>query len=315
MNHFEKNILAIYKNKGKDWLEQLPQLVQEIATQWNLTDLKPFGNLTYNYILSGLHHAKPIILKIGHDHQELAQEVKTLEYFKSPYTVKVLKYQPGILLLEQAVPGNTLHSFFPDRDNESLTIACKLLQHLHTIPPSLKNSFPSLAERVALLDKKWNIPNKYLQKARVLKTQLLATASSSALLHGDFHHGNILQHNDSWIVIDPRAIVGDPAYEIAIFICNPPYELIALPQAEKYITQRVTLAAHLLSINPHRIQAWTFVHSVLAWAWSLEDERNVKEFEHLTNIRDPLTPRNLTIPSTFPIKIKTSHFQIKIVSL
>jgi streptomycin 6-kinase len=278
MNDFEKNLIAIHGEKGKQWLTTVPIFIKNLAHQWGLSNLKPVENLTYNYVLSGTRGTQPIVLKIGLDHKELEQEVKTLEFFKGPYAINILKYQTGALLLEQALPGTSLHSFFPEQESDSLEIACKLMQQLHHLPTPENDTFPSLADRVALLDKDWNIPERYLNKARILKTQLLATAPSSVLLHGDFHHGNILHHADSWIVIDPQAVLGDPTYEIAIFICNPFQKLIEFPDAKTLIMNRITLAAKKLAIDPARIQGWTFVHGVLSWAWSLEDGRNIEEF-------------------------------------
>ena len=288
MNEFEKNLIAKYGDRGKQWLATVPIFVKNLAHQWGLSNLKPVEDLTYNYVLSGFRGTQPIILKIGLDHQELEKEVKTLECFKGPYAVKILQYQTGAVLLEQALPGASLHSFFPEKDSHSLEIACDLMQQLHQLPPPKDSGFPSLADRVSVLDKSLDIPNNYLHKARALKTQLLATAPPSVLLHGDFHHGNILQHADSWIVIDPQAVMGDPTYELAIFICNPFQKLIESPDAQNIITCRIALAAEKLCIDPARIYRWTFVHSVLAWAWSLEDGRNIEEFARLTEILDTL---------------------------
>ncbi len=284
MNEFEKNMITRYGDHGKKWLADVPMFIQNLADQWGLSDLKPVENLTYNYVLSGVCGIQPIILKIGLDHKELEQEIKALEFFKGKYATSILHYQMGAVLLEQAAPGNSLHPFFPEKDSESLEIACKLMQQLHRIPAPAEGTFTSLAQRVVLLDKNWNIPDTYLEKARNLKTQLLATAPPSVLLHGDFHHGNILQHADSWIVIDPQAVMGEPAYEIAIFMCNPFQKLIESPDAHMIIERRIALAAKKLSIDPARIYGWTFVQSVLAWAWSLEDGRHIKEFERLTEI-------------------------------
>ncbi len=297
MNEFKKNMIEKYGDCGKKWLADVPLFIKNLAHQWELSDLKPVENLTYNYVLSGFRGTQPIILKIGLDHKELEKEMQTLECLKSPHTVPILNYQTGALLLEHALPGTSLHPFFPEQDNQSIEIACELMQQLHRLPTPTKNLFPSLADRVGLLDKDWDIPDNYLQKARTLKTKLLATASLSVLLHGDFHHGNILQHGDSWIVIDPQAVMGEAAYEIAIFICNPLYKLIEYPDSQSIIITRIALAAEKLSIDPTRIQGWTFVHSVLAWAWSLEDGRNIEEFARLTEILDTVGSIAITTQS------------------
>lgn len=42
------------------------------------------------------------------------------------------------------------------------------------------------------------------------------------LLDGDLHHFNILRaHRQPWLAIDPKGLVGDPAYEVGAFLYNP----------------------------------------------------------------------------------------------
>jgi streptomycin 6-kinase len=42
----------------------------------------------------------------------------------------------------------------------------------------------------------------------------LPSASRRVLLHGDFNPGNVLSWGDGrWAVIDPKPMIGDPAYD------------------------------------------------------------------------------------------------------
>lgn len=47
-------------------------------------------------------------------------------------------------------------------------------------------------------------------------------------LHGDLHHENILLGARGWVVIDPKGLVGDPAFEPSAYLRNP----LALMQSE-----------------------------------------------------------------------------------
>lgn len=51
MTTFHPNILNIYGEKVKAWLDALPQLVTAISSRLDLRDLKEVSNLTYNYVL------------------------------------------------------------------------------------------------------------------------------------------------------------------------------------------------------------------------------------------------------------------------
>ena len=78
MDNFTTNILNIYKDKGKKWLTDLPTIIKRLASEYNLSGLKPLSNLSYNYVLSGFLGNRPIILKLGLDNDALKQEASSL---------------------------------------------------------------------------------------------------------------------------------------------------------------------------------------------------------------------------------------------
>ena len=43
----------------------------------------------------------------------------------------------------------------------------------------------------------------------------------STLVHGDFHHHNLLRHGDRWLAIDPKPALGEPEYDVPPFLWNP----------------------------------------------------------------------------------------------
>ena len=45
--------------------------------------------------------------------------------------------------------------------------------------------------------------------------------SDTTLVHGDFHHHNLLSHGGSWVVIDPKPMVGEPEFDVPTFLWNP----------------------------------------------------------------------------------------------
>jgi streptomycin 6-kinase len=108
MSTFQSNILNIYGEKGKAWIDELPELISAISSRLDLRDLKEVANLTYNYVLSGLQGDNPIILKLGLDYEALTREAFALKFFARCGAVKVLAEDKGMLLLERAVPGSSL---------------------------------------------------------------------------------------------------------------------------------------------------------------------------------------------------------------
>lgn len=284
MNQLERNIINSYGTLGKQWLNTLAELMKQIEASYGLSNLKPVENLSYNYVLSGLQGSRPIMLKLGFDTTQLNQETIALNSFNGFGTISVLEANEGMLLLERAVPGMSLRRLFPEKDNEAIHIACKCLRRLHQAPIPHAHPFPNIKDWLMALDKDLGIPADHLQKARKLRDELLATAAPPVLLHGDLHHDNILKSGNHWVVIDPKGVIGEPAYEVAAFIRNPMPELLLHQNIDNIIQNRITECAKALKLSKQRIINWSYVQSVLAWAWALEDSHDDTYFRTLTEL-------------------------------
>lgn len=286
MKSLEKNIINLYGANGKHWLDNLPKLIVQVAETYRLSNLKPVNNLSYNYVLSGFQGSQPIILKLGLDIDGFKREAAALMAFSGFGVVQVLIENNGLLLLECAVPGVSLKSHFPENDDEAINITANVIKRLHKAPIPRTHAFPHIKDWLAALDKDWNIPAEYLQKARRLRDNLLKTSAKQVLLHGDLHHDNILQNGDDWAVIDPKGVIGEPTYEVAAFIRNPTPELLTRDNALSLINHRITRFAEFLELSERRIIDWCFVQAVLAWVWAEEDNYDTDYWEQITRISD-----------------------------
>lgn len=286
MTAFESNILSLYGEKGRQWLDHLPNLVTQLANTYGLSNLKPVDNLSYNYVLSGLQGPQPIILKLGFDIDGFKREAAALMAFSGFGVVEILSENNGLLLLECTVPGVSLKSYFPERDDEAINITANVIKRLHKAPIPSSHQFPHIKDWLEALDDDLEIPVQMLQKAREIRDQLLKKAAPHVLLHGDLHHDNILQNGNDWLVIDPKGVIGEPAYEVAAFIRNPMPELLNHVDAPNIIHNRVTCFAEALKLSERRIIDWCFVQAVLSWVWALEDGLDTSSSEQLTKIFD-----------------------------
>jgi streptomycin 6-kinase len=190
----------------------------------------------------------------------------------------------GMLLLQRAVPGISLKSYFPGQDDDAIQITCECLKRLHQAPIPNDACFPHVKDWLTALDKNISIPTAYLNKARKLRDELVATSTAPVLLHGDLHHDNILQNGNEWVAIDPKGVIGDSDYEIAAFIRNPIPELLTHDNPLSIIDNRITRCAEILKSSKERIIDWCYVQSVLAWAWTLEDNGDETYFKKLTEL-------------------------------
>jgi streptomycin 6-kinase len=286
MKTFEQNIINLYNENGKQWLDHLPNHVAQLANTYGLSNLKPVNNLSYNYVLSGFQGSQPIILKLGLDIDGLKREAAALMAFSGFGVVEILSENNGLLLLECASPGVSLKSYFPQNDDEAINITANMIKRLHQAPIPSTHAFPHIKDWLEALDGDLKIPAKTLQKTREIRDQLLITAAPDALLHGDLHHDNILLNGNNWVVIDPKGVIGEPAFEVAAFIRNPIPELLSPHDAKEIIQNRITGFAQLFELPTQRILDWCFVQAVLAWVWALDDGCDFSYFERMSKLLD-----------------------------
>ena len=261
----------MYNDEGKQWLDSLPEITNKIAKEHNLSGLTPVNNMTFNYVASGNQNDNPIILKIGMNGKALTKEASCLKAFAKHAVAEVIAHDDNMIIMQRAVPGRTLKDYFPDNDIDAIKILCESIKELHKASIPESHNFYHLSELFNTLDQKLDIPDEVLAKAKHLRDKLLSTTTEEVLLHGDLHHDNILKNGDSWLIIDPKGFIGDPAFEPAAYLCNPIPELLQENQPREIITNRINICSAELGVDSQRIADWLYVKSVLCWAWSLED--------------------------------------------
>ena len=281
MNELKKNIISIYNDEGKQWLDSLPEITAKIAKEHNLSGLTPVNNMSFNYVASGYQNENPIILKIGMNSKALAKEASCLKAFAKHAVAEVIADDDNMIIMQRALPGTTLKDYFPDNDIDASKIVCVIIKEIHKASIPKNHNFYDLRELFNTLDQKLDIPDQILAKAKHLRDKLLSTTTKEVLLHGDLHHDNILKNGDrpvdrslgagGWLVIDPKGFIGDPSFEPAAYLCNPIPELLQENQPHEIIEKRINICSAELGIDSKRIADWLYVKSVLCLAWSLED--------------------------------------------
>ena len=271
---FGENINGINVQQWQEWLNNLPNFVNQIADYWQLSNLQVLPNLSYNRVLSCIQNQKSVMLKICFCKKELQSEVNALQAFAGHGCINLLAYnvELGALLLQNVTPGTSLKTLFPNQDAQAVKIISNVITNLQCAPVPGHGEFQTVSDWLKTLEKNWDIPQKYIEKARNLSKQLLATTTKQVLLHGDLHHDNILLcEQTQWIAIDPKGVIGDPVYEVGASIRNPIPELLENSDAKNIIQNRINLFANLLNFDYKRIYDWSYVQAVLSACWAIED--------------------------------------------
>lgn len=277
---FIDNVTRVWGQEGTTWLKKLPALITFFSSRWQLEHVVHFENLSFNYVAKA--HSKllntPVVLKIGIPAHDFLNELKALEFYDGNGSVKLLASdgQKYGMLLAHIEPGTTLRSFFPEQDKTAVDYACSIMKKLHTrqLPSHVKfttiNNWFSLFNR---LEVPHDLQN-HVKRAHMIVDELQSSAQSHHLLHGDLHHDNILLNaSGNGIAIDPKGIIGEAAYDVGAFMCNPA-ELSSQPNVSEILAARLEQFSNILQINRTRLAKACYARIILSACWTVQAKGN-----------------------------------------
>ena len=274
---FRQNILDLHGAKGAEWLEDLPVLIKEIAENWSLVVGGFFPNLSFHFVAPCLcADGTKAVLKVGFNEPDsiVFSEAKMLELLQGNGAVKLLRFDKNrcALLLERLTPGEDLTALCRKNDEQATAIAIDVMKKISRV--SVKtNEFPDLKKWTASFRKAENtdFSQSHFQKAQRIFDELTG-ASESRLLHGDLHHQNILSaEREPYLVIDPKGIIGDIGFEIAVFLNNPRSWILTNPKRREILDKRIRQFAGDFEIEPLELRKWAYAEAVLSAWWTFED--------------------------------------------
>jgi streptomycin 6-kinase len=146
-------------------------------------------------------------------------------------------------------------------------------------PPPAEHAFPTVArwgQAFARLRSRFDggsgpLPAPVFSRAEALYAELLSSSSSDVVLHGDLHHDNILAAGDAgWLAIDPKGVIGDPAFEPASLLLNPP-GLENRASLDRLLARRIDILSEALGLEAERLRGWAEAKAVLSACWTIED--------------------------------------------
>jgi streptomycin 6-kinase len=278
-------MLSVHGERGAHWLHHLTQHVQLWASQWQFGIESVLPNPSFHFIAHvRLLDGTPAIFKSGPPDEGFVREFAALKHMIGPAVVKVLRGAPdkGVLLLESLQPGTSLSAdWCAIRDEQSTHIAAQLMPRVWKTVES-PHSFPDVLNWGRSLfewsQQKDPLPRdltpRMVDMAAKIYCDLANSMSIKVLLHGDLHHENILQHGEHWRVIDPKGLVGEPAFEAGAFVRNPMPQIAEESQLQKLLQRRLSIFADVWNCDYERLWGWSFSQAVLSAIWATEDEDN-----------------------------------------
>ncbi len=279
---FRQRISSTFDQDGRNWLANLPELLKSCEKRWRLRIDRAVNDLSYNYVAPATgEDGRQVILKLGVPNHELSREVMALREYNGRGSARLIDADPqaGIMLLERLTPGRMLSELCPDNDKEATRIAARVMRGLwrpavHDHPYQTVASWGEGLKRLRdhFQGGTGFFPTALVEEAEEIYQLHLATTETEVLLHGDLHHYNILSaEREPWLAIDPKGVVGDPAYEAGALLRNP-LDIFSWPDLGKIQSRRLDILAEELQIERQRLKDWAVAQIVLSAWWSFEDE-------------------------------------------
>ena len=269
------NQLRYHGEAGRRWLDQLPTLAQSIAGRWDLSLEPAFPNGFSDYVapVRKADHS-PAVLKLCFIDAEFFSQEAALRAYDGRAAVRLLKadLDSGALLLERLEPGESLSVLHDDA--AEMHVAAAVMQQLWQAKPGdagLLRLDPWLDEANlpdALPLHKRSMP--WVSKALARAAELIAELTDYRVLHGDLHHYNILSSQRGWLAIDPKGILGDPAWELAPLLFN---NLDAAGRDwPRVMRRRIDQLCDEIPLDRERAYALSAARCLQSRFWSLRDD-------------------------------------------
>lgn len=235
--------------------------------RWSLTaDGAPIRT-GYADLLPVLREGARAMLKIGRTPEE-RRGAALLDWYGGLGAVRVYDADGPALLMERPLATRSLVDLSRSGgDDEATRTLCATVNALHArreraLPPGLVPLdvwFRSLE----------SADHPSLARARAVARELLANARSPIPLHGDIHHGNVLDGaGRGWLAIDPKGLYGERAFDYANIFCNPDRETAT---ATGRLARRMDIVSEAAHLDRGRLLKWVVAYAGLSAAWCVED--------------------------------------------
>jgi streptomycin 6-kinase len=244
--------------------------------------------------LGALSGSNDVVLKMGVPNREMKSEMAALKLFNGEGACQLLEYDEERywMLLERLNPGVMLSTL--EDDEEATHIAAEVMKKIWR-PLGLDTS---REKHAGLLDQQEDyskfiklsdwfdglnnlrpmfnggtgpLNEKLVERVERSVKDFFVENHNPVLMHGDFHHFNILSSERGWLVIDPKGVIGPAGYEVGPLMINPWSDFSDGINIRLRVKRRLDILHEHLGFERERILEWSLAHAILSAWWGIED--------------------------------------------
>lgn len=227
----------------------LDRVAREVARAWNIRLGSRYAWARYSFAAPAGEDA---VLKLTPPEDDEADlEGDALAFWNGRGAVRLLKRDRArrALLIERCVPGHDASAL---DDREAMGVALEVGSELWRPAPDgpfvpagafLTRRFRDLAGRT---------DHRYVPIAAARLASM--RPRHEVLVHGDYHHHNLLRHAHRWLAIDPKPLIAEREFDVVTLLWNP---FASRPTPES-IERRIAQLAGA-GLDERRIRDWAVV--------------------------------------------------------
>ena len=221
-------------------------------------------------------HGEPAMLKLAHTEEEV-RGGEFLAALDGHGAAPVLRRDGAALLTERATGERDLVEMVRGgRDDEATRALCDAAGRIHEASARILIAEP--APRLVdlptwfrhLLSHADDLSPLH-RRGAAIAMELLGTPREAVALHGDLHHGNVLDFGErGWLAIDPKGLVGDRAFDYCNLLCNPSHDLALQPGR---LERQFAVTVDASGLEPAHLARWLVAWCALSSTWfALDDD-------------------------------------------
>jgi len=237
--------------------------------RWNLTrDGIPIVTHSSD-LLPVRQDDRPAMLKVAREAEE-RRGASLMAWWDGDGAARVLAHDGDAVLLERATGHRSLTAMVREgADDEASRILCDVAARLHAARNRPLPDLIPLSAWFAELEPAAARHGGVLARAADTACGLLSEQRESAVLHGDLHHGNVLDFGArGWLAIDPKRLLGERAFDFANIFRNPDLEIAKAPGR---LARQASVIAEAARLDRSRLLRWVLAYAGLSAAWILND--------------------------------------------
>jgi streptomycin 6-kinase len=242
--------------------------IERWLKRWDLTpDGAPIVTHS-SQLLPVRYRALPAMLKVARGEEKDGGVI--LEWWDGNGAALVYALKDEAVLMERVEGPRSLADMARrGEDEEATRILCRATEKLHQPRGKPMPRVPTLQEWFEPLAPAAIERGGLLQQSDRAARQLLATPRDVVLLHGDIHHGNVLDGGArGWLAIDPKGLLGERTFDYANILRDPDEEVAVRPGR---LARQVTVIAEAARVERRRLLQWVLAFCGLSAAWIYAD--------------------------------------------